>query len=144
MNWSNILTPGPLPPPIPAGGVIEASGFVDWGAVVYNDQGVKGWLLAWDAREINTGASYKVYVTCGPKTEIDRLTPLQIKKRLEESSSHQQLLTRLQRLPRTLSSKAAAPAPSSSNIPLRPSPRTSELLLKVMGALKGCSNYLIN
>ncbi|KAK9750845.1 hypothetical protein RND81_02G226200 [Saponaria officinalis] len=87
MNWSD--RPGPLPPPVPAGKVIEFSGFGDWGAVLYNELRVthqqKGWLVAWDAREFTIGGSYKVYVTCGTKSEIDNLTEAEIKKSLEKS-----------------------------------------------------------
>ncbi|KAK9750847.1 hypothetical protein RND81_02G226300 [Saponaria officinalis] len=87
MNWSD--RPGPLPHPIPAGGVIDYFDFGLWGAVLYNERRVtcqqKGWLLAWDAREITIGGSYKVYVTCGTKSEIDNLTEAEIKKSLGES-----------------------------------------------------------
>ncbi|KAL9239891.1 hypothetical protein vseg_014169 [Gypsophila vaccaria] len=90
-NWSG--RPGPFPPTMNAGGVVEFDGFGSKGAVLYNGpmnptgRYQPAWVLAWDAPGISTGgAPNKVYVFCGGKSEVDNLTEKQILERLEASS----------------------------------------------------------
>ncbi|XP_074285867.1 uncharacterized protein LOC141611264 [Silene latifolia] len=86
---------GPLPPAIDAGKEVTIPYFVAKGAVVYagpviNQFGTsRAWVLAWDTTAevvIPPRPNNKVYVTCGSKYDIEKMTDDEILKKLNEST----------------------------------------------------------
>ncbi|XP_074285868.1 uncharacterized protein LOC141611266 [Silene latifolia] len=94
MKWSNPHL-GPLPPAIDAGNEIKIDYFVSKGAVVYVEPVLKeigtsrAWVVAWDtlADTLIPPSPNKVYVTCGSKYEIEKMSDDEILEKLNESTS---------------------------------------------------------
>ncbi|XP_074285864.1 jasmonate-induced protein homolog [Silene latifolia] len=87
--------PGPVPPTIDAGKEVTFDGFVSKGAVIYAGPVINAigtspaWVLAWDttAETLLPPRPNKVYVTCGSKYDIEKMTDEEILKKLDESIS---------------------------------------------------------
>ncbi|XP_074287622.1 uncharacterized protein LOC141612749 [Silene latifolia] len=84
--------PGPQPPTIDAGKEVTFDGFVSKGAVIYAGNAIgtsPAWVLAWDttAETLLPPRPNKVYVTCGSKYDIEKMTDKEILKKLDESIS---------------------------------------------------------
>ncbi|KAL9239856.1 hypothetical protein vseg_014135 [Gypsophila vaccaria] len=93
LNGSPTISPLP---PIPAGEIIYMNNAVSKGFVVYvgrnKDHLPSAWLLAWDApRSDIFPPPRKVYVACGSKSAIDKMTQDEIRKNLDESSNFSQV-----------------------------------------------------
>ncbi|XP_074286407.1 jasmonate-induced protein homolog [Silene latifolia] len=93
IKWSMPDT-GPSPPPIEATGVTSFTGFVSKGAVVYVSSTKEtcsvAWLLAWDRPDkyyFIPPCPNKVYVACGPKSVIEKMSDEEIQKKLDDAPS---------------------------------------------------------
>ncbi|XP_074270571.1 uncharacterized protein LOC141594444 [Silene latifolia] len=91
MNFTRASSPVTTLPPIPAGETLSYDQVVWKGAFVYTGYNKRNfrssWVLAWDARVTNGIPSpRKVYVACGYKDVIDKMTPEEIEKNLDDAS----------------------------------------------------------